>query len=311
MLLSASIGLAHYPRDVSTITEAVFCADAAMYQAKALGKRRWKKYQKGMERKIRRKSLIAQRLFQAEKNGELMLYYQPIWDFSNGNQRICSFEALLRWYDEELGWVNAEHVVQAAEEIGIIDDIERWAIAKALSDLRILRQYVNPDVTVAVNLSAVHLRAPELPRFLCGMIEENQLKPSDLTLELTESALIADIQNKNHVVRHLAGYGFRISIDDFGTGYSSLAYLHHIPAHTVKIDQSFVQHIEGSSKTVQQIQKLIDAYGMYPLVEGVETKKQQEALISLGIYLHQGFYKGKPMPLIYYCQENKALLERR
>ncbi len=300
--LSASVGLAHYPEDVDVITETVFYADAAMYQAKELGKRRWVRFEAGMERTIRRKSLIAQRLFYAEKNHELMLYYQPIWDFSEGKNCIVSFEALLRWHDDELGWVPAEDIVQVAEEIGIIHNVERWVTSKALSDLRILREYINPDVTMAINLSAVHLRVPELPQFLLSIIEASQLQPSDLTVELTESALIADIENKNHVVRKLADYGIKISIDDFGTGYSSLAYLHHIPAHTVKIDRSFVERIEDNSKTVQQIQKLIEAYGMRSLVEGVETEEQQQKLISFGIFLHQGFLKGKPMPLVYYCK---------
>lgn len=302
MTLSASIGLAHYPEDVEVITEAVFFADAAMYQAKESGKRRWVKYKEGMERTVRRKSIIAQSLFNAEKNQEMMLYYQPIWDFSEGKNCIVSFEALLRWHDDELGWVSAEDIVPVAEEIGIIDNIERWVVAKALSDLLVLREYVNPDVTMAVNISAVHLRVPELPEFLLSMIEASQLKPSDLTVELTESALIADIEDQNHVVRKLVDKGINISIDDFGTGYSSLAYLHHIPAKIVKIDRSFAERIEDSGKTVKHIQKLIEAHGMRALIEGVETEQQQEKLISFGVYLQQGFFKGKPKPLMYFTR---------
>lgn len=302
MSLSASVGVAHFPEDVSVVTETVFLADAAMYQAKELGKRRWVRYQKGMERTIRRKSLIAQRLFHAEKNQELMLYYQPIWDFSEGKNCIVSFEALLRWHDDELGWVPAEDIVQVAEEIGIIDNIERWVAAKALSDLIVLRDYISPHITMAINISAVHLRVPELPEFLLSIIEASQLAPSDLTVELTESALISDIEDQHNIVRKLANKGIKISIDDFGTGYSSLAYLHHIPATTVKIDRSFVERIEDSGKTIKHIQKLIEAHGMNVLVEGVETEQQQEKLISFGIVLHQGFFKGKPKPLPFYCK---------
>jgi diguanylate cyclase (GGDEF)-like protein len=302
MSLSASIGLAHYPDDINVITEVVLFADAAMYQAKESGKRRWVRYQKGMERTVRRKSLIAQRLFYAEQNQELMLYYQPIWDFSEGKNCIVSFEALLRWHDDELGWVPAEDIVQVAEEIGIIDNIERWVAGKALSDLLILRDYINPHVTMAINISAVHLRVPKLPEFLLSIIEESQLTPSDLTVELTESALISDIEDQNHVVRKLADKGIKISIDDFGTGYSSLAYLHYIPATTVKIDRSFVERIEHDSKTIKHIQQLIEAHGMRALIEGVETQQQQDKLISFGVYLHQGYLKGKPKPLVFYCK---------
>lgn len=302
MSLSASIGVASYPSDVNVITETVFFADAAMYQAKELGKRRWVKYQSGMEQSIRRRSLIAQRLFYAEQNQELMLYYQPIWDFSEGKNCIVSFEALLRWHDDELGWVPAEEIVQVAEEIGVIDNIERWVAAKALSDLLVLRDYVNPEATMAINISAVHLRVPRLPQFLLSIIEESELTPADLVIELTESALIADIDDNNNVVRRLVDSGIKISIDDFGTGYSSLAYLHHIPATTVKIDRSFAERIEHSSKTVQHIKQLIEAHGMRVLIEGVETQEQQDTLIDCGIYLHQGYLNGKPKPLPFFCK---------
>lgn len=302
MTISASIGVAQYPSDINVITEVVLLADAAMYQAKDLGKRRWVKYQPGMERSIRRRSLIAQRLFNAEKKQELMLYYQPIWDLSPNKNCIVSFEALLRWHDDELGWVPAEDIIKVAEEIGVIDNIERWVAGKALSDLLVLRDYINPYVTMAINISGIHLRTPRLPQFLLSIIEESQLNPEDLTVELTESALIADIEDHNNVVRKLVDSGIKISIDDFGTGYSSLAYLHHIPANTVKIDRSFVERIKYDNKTLKHIKQLIEAHGMRALIEGVETQEQEDTLVSFGILLHQGHFKGKPKPLPFFCK---------
>jgi diguanylate cyclase (GGDEF)-like protein len=306
MTLSASVGLACYPTDVNQFSDVVRCADAAMYKAKQSGKRRWAKYEPGIEQSMHRQSVIAQYLYTAEEKSELALHYQPIWDFSTGSRgKIVAFEALLRWHNPELGWVQAEELVKTAEQIGVIDHIERWVVSQALMDLLILRDLVGEEVTMAINISAVHLRVPKLPEFLLGMIEESQLKPGDLTIELTESTLIDDIDKDESVVRQLVSKGLNISIDDFGTGYSSLAYLHHIPAKTVKIDRSFVNNIEYNDRTIKHIHKLIETYGMRVLVEGVETKQQKEKLTSLGIYHQQGYLLGKPKPVSFYTKYQK------
>jgi diguanylate cyclase (GGDEF)-like protein len=306
MTLSASVGLARYPKDVNRFSDVVRCADAAMYKAKQSGKRRWAKYEPGIEQSMHRQSIIAQYLYTAEEKSELALHYQPIWDFSESARgKIVSFEALLRWHNPELGWVQAEELVKTAEQIGVIDHIERWVVSQALSDLMILRDLIGEDVTMAINISAVHLRVPKLPEFLLGMIEESQLKPSDLTIELTESTLIEDIDKDDSVVRQLVSKGLNISIDDFGTGYSSLAYLHHIPAKTVKIDRSFVNNIEYNDRTIKHIHKLIETYGMRALIEGVETRQQKEKLTSLGIFHQQGYLLGKPKPISFYSKYQK------
>jgi diguanylate cyclase (GGDEF)-like protein len=306
MTLSASIGVSQYPHDSSAMTDIILYADAAMYQAKYLGKRRWVKYQVGMEQPIRRQSLLSQYLYSAQRNGELSLHYQPIWDFSQSNKgQIVSFEALLRWYNDALGWVNPEEVVSVAEEIGIIDSIECWVASQALSDLVVLRECISPKATMAINVSAIHLLDAAFPDFLFHLLEEKSLQASDLTVELTESTLVEDIEKDNSAVRRLVERGIKISIDDFGTGYSSLAYLHHIPASVVKIDRSFVEQIEQNGKTVQHIRKLIETHNMHALIEGVETEEQKKKLIELGINFHQGYLLGRPKPLQFYI-DNKT-----
>ncbi|MFT5421653.1 MAG: diguanylate cyclase (GGDEF)-like protein [Candidatus Endobugula sp.] len=306
MTLSASVGVAQYPIDSSIIADVILYADAAMYQAKHLGKRRWIQYQEGMEQPIRRQSVIAQHLYDAERNGELSLNYQPVWDFSNDSSgRIVSFEALLRWYNPILGWVSPEELVKVAEEIGIIDAIECWVADRALSDLLVLREQVVATATMAVNVSAVHLLDPTFPQFLFQLLEEKRLLPEDLTVEFTESALVEDIDKENSAIHKFIEGGINISIDDFGTGYSSLAYLHQIPATTVKIDRSFVEQIEHNSKTVQHIASLIEAHEMCVLIEGVETEQQKQKLIEFGIYLHQGYLLGRPKPLSFYIESNQ------
>lgn len=279
----------------------VLYADAAMYQAKNFGKRRWVQYTAGMEEDMLRKSIISQHLYHAKDKNELSVYYQPIWDFTDNPEGcIVSFEALLRWHNSTLGWVSPEEAVRVAEEIGIINDIGYWVARQALTDLVVLRQQVEPLATMAVNISAIQLHEPKLVILLLRLLNEKNLKPSYLVIELTESALIDGIDKGNNTVRDLCDLGINISIDDFGTGCSSLAYLHYIPANTIKIDQSFVAHIEHNGKTVQHIRQLIESYNMRALIEGVETDDQQNALLELGIHLQQGYLLGRPKPLGFY-----------
>ncbi len=306
MALSASVGSAQYPADAPTAKDIILFADAAMYQAKHLGKRRWVSYQSGIEQTLRRKSAIAQRLYHAQENKELSLHYQPIWHFPASaapeDGKIVSFEALLRWHNNELGWVPPNELVKVAEEIGIIDSIECWVARQALSDLVVLRECIDPAISMAINISAIHLLQPTLPEFILALLAEKNLLPADLSIELTEDALLEDIDNQHNTVRRLSAQGVKIYIDDFGTGYSSLAYLHHIPAATVKIDRSFVEHLERSSKTLHHIRQLIEAHDMSVLIEGVETEEQRLKLLALGIHAQQGYLLGKPQPLSYYVE---------
>ncbi|MFK7888177.1 MAG: putative bifunctional diguanylate cyclase/phosphodiesterase [Gammaproteobacteria bacterium] len=310
--VSASIGAAQYPLDAQTAEDIVLCADAAMYQAKNLGKRRLVNYRSGIERGLRRKSSIAQQLSQAHVKKELSLHYQPIWEFSGGaqaesGQKIVSFEALLRWENSELGWVPPNELVRVAEETGMIDSIECWVAQQALTDLSVLRECIAPDVSMAINISPVHLLEPTLPEFILALLQEKNLTPADFSIELTEHALLEDFANRHNAVRRIAEQGVKIYIDDFGTGYSSLAYLHHIPATTVKIDRSFVENLEHNQTTLLHIRRLIEANNMSVLIEGVETEAQRLTLLELGIHLHQGYLLGRPQPLAYYLGSSAGL----
>jgi diguanylate cyclase (GGDEF)-like protein len=310
MALSASIGLAQYPNDADKVSAVVYCADAAMYQAKQLGKRRWINYEAGMEQITLRQSAIAQKLSYAQSNKELRLYYQPIWEVSKNNEKkIISLEALLRWHNDDLGIIPAEEIMHVLEELGILVDVEKWVVEQALSDLPILREHIDSDITMAVNLSAIHLREATLSDFLLAVLAKKKLMPKDLMIELSEIALVEEVNDVNStIVCKLVEDGFNISIDDFGSGYSSLAYLHRIPAVVAKIDHSFATHIEYCSKTFTHIQSLIEAHGMRVLVLGVDTERQRETLLKFGAYLYQGQHFGNPQPLDYYIKNNFSLL---
>ena len=301
MALSASVGVALYPEDTQILRDIVICADAAMYQAKSSGKHRWVRYVKGMKQAIRRHSAVVQSLYYAEKKDELSVHYQPIWQIEGEDKgSIIGFEALLRWNNNELDNITTEEAIKVAEKIRIIDDMEQWVIRRALADLKTLRQYIHPRVTMAINLSTVHALDKKLPFFLLDTLRQNQLEAKDLTIELKETTFMKDLQRGEGALQKLVELGVNISIDDFGRGDSSLAHLHQYPVSLVKIDSSFVQQLKKSSVSLQYVHDLIKAHEFDVLIEGVETEVQKLKLLDMGIHLQQGFHLGKPRPLAYY-----------
>jgi len=296
--LSASIGVANYPNDTDCFERLIACADAAMYHAKKLGKKQWVQYQQGMEHSLKRMSVVAQQLSFALENNELDLHYQPIIDISTNT--IISFEALLRWNNEALGYVNPEEAIHVAEETGLIYDIEKWILNRAVHDLIVLKKLIQPKVTMAVNLSGLHLSNPHLINYILAMLNKHKLQPEDLNIELTESVLFTDINQKDCPIKKLVNNKVQVNIDDFGTGYSSLAYLHVIPASVVKVDKSFLENMKKNTVVLECIQRLVDSLNMESLIEGVETKDQSILLASLGYNLQQGYFHGRPQPIGYY-----------
>ncbi len=238
MYSGASIGIAFIESGYQTTDEVLRDSDAAMYQAKKSGKKRWVEYQVGMEKELKRLSDLSQKLSLALKNKELSLYYQPIVDISKSS--TTSFEALLRWYNPELGHISPQEVIDVAEKTGLIHDIENWVLNRAIHDLCVFKQIIGQHVTMAVNISGLHMLEPNLGEYVFSLLKQNNLQPSDLTIELTESVLLTNIDSEDSPANQMTKGGIRLSIDDFGTGYSSLAYLHAIPASVVKVDKAFL-----------------------------------------------------------------------
>jgi len=305
ILLSASVGYASYPHDGCDINKLLLRADAAMYMAKAQGKKRQVQYEKGMEDILQRRSLIAKHLHLAIENQELSMAYQPIYHTTDNH--IYSFEALLRWHNPVLGLVPAEETIQIAEQIGIIVELEDWIIARAIGDLKALRGATKSQAKISVNLSGLHFTEPHLAEYLLATLNKNRLQTIDLEIELTESTLIKDIDKGYFCAKSLTDLGISLSIDDFGTGYSSLAYLHQIPANIVKIDRSFTSRIAQSAVTVTSIHQLLKSLNIKTLAEGVETQWQSEQLKTIGIELQQGYHLAMPQPLSYYLEQASEL----
>ncbi|WP_017444856.1 putative bifunctional diguanylate cyclase/phosphodiesterase [Gayadomonas joobiniege] len=303
--LSASIGVAVFPYDANDVKGLIGCGDAAMYRAKTLGKKCWQRYQHGMENTLKYRSMLAQKLSFAIKNDELEVYYQPIKNLQINT--ILGFEALLRWRNPQFGVIDPEETIKIAENTGLIHDIENWVLAQAMSALVKLKRLFGAKTTMAVNISGLHLTDPGLLTRMLTELKSQGLTPKDLTIELTESVLMEDLNNMqdDRAIDKLIAAGIRLSIDDFGTGYSSLAHLHRFPASVVKVDRCFLNDLNNNQVTFECIFRLVQSLGMQVLIEGIETNEQAQRLSDLGYQVQQGFYHGRPQPLNFYLQQSE------
>lgn len=286
MEISASIGCAMYPKDASNGEELIACADSAMYMAKLQGKRQVVTYEPGMEEESKRQGRLAQHLAQAMFKQEFSLRYQEIYDVKHN--KLDSVEASLCWNNEAIGLISTKETLQVAKAIGLIQVVEGWIIEQALSDLPLLRSQTNPDVRLSINISGEHFAQPDFITSLEKKIQKANLKPEDLIVELTETTLLKDVEYKAGSALALEKLGVGISIDEFGIGNSCLADLHRIPADIIKIDKSFIPSLKENTQTIEFIHKLATSLGIKTVIEGVETEKQKEKLLAIGIQLQQG-----------------------
>ncbi|MFD2764240.1 putative bifunctional diguanylate cyclase/phosphodiesterase [Micromonospora eburnea] len=295
---SASIGIAEYGPQHTSYTDLLRDADIAMYAAKAAGKSAYRTCTPGLrESAVSRAELIAE-LRRAVDEDQLLMEFQPIVDLATGTVR--SAEALVRWRHPRLGVLPPARFLPLAEETGLILAIDRWVIHQACRAAATWRAYA-PEVTVAVNIAAAHVRRPDLIATVTGATAAAGLAPRALTLELTESALIEGSEAVLERLHQLRELGVRIAIDDFGTGYSSLSYLHRIPATELKIDRSFVSRLDAGDPrayaTVEMVNRLARAFDLAVVAEGVETGTQHAAVAAIGCVHGQGWRYGRPAGL--------------
>ena len=225
---------------------------------------------------------------------EIACHFQPIVDRQGG---IAAFEVLARWYHPEYGLIPSPAFIAVAEQSGSIVALGKRMLFEAC---RICRTW-NRDggyIGVAVNLSAVQLVHENLPEVVCRSLEVSGLDPDLLTLELTETALVRDMEFASRQLTRLHDLGVRIALDDFGTGYSSLAYLASLPADTIKLDRRFIHNDSARSAiVVQGIVELAHKLDLQVVAEGVETEAQARRFLDLGCDQMQGRYVGAPQPL--------------
>jgi len=245
-----------------------------------------------------------QRLFQALRDNELFLVYQPIVDIGSGN--ICGAEALIRWNHPEFGTVMPDEFVPHLEATGLIGVVDASMIRQACRQARewLSANLVRPDFALHVNVSGLELGSDQLEEYLGMILAESGMPPKNLVIEITETALLprADLSANVAGIRKISDLGVRIALDDFGSGFSSLSRLAEFPVDLLKIDKSFVSQIGNERENIKgenilgSIFDMAHRIGLGVIAEGVETEEQASQLVQLGCQLGQGFHFAKPMP---------------
>lgn len=271
-------------------------AEMAMYSSKKRGRGLTTFYDESMNEASRRKLFLEQELQQVLQERGLEIYYQPILEAKTG--QIKSFEALARWHHHQEGAVSPSEFIPVAEESGLIHELGEFVLDESLSMLSKWRKAGHHDIRISVNLSVKQLEG----RGLLSMIQEklnlHDLSPHDIELEITETAIMENIEKVRHTLDLLQGLGIYLSIDDFGTGYSSMSSLNRLPFHTIKIDRSFitdVMYVSKSRAILRSMIQLASEMGMTTIAEGVETKEQFDILRDEGVSEVQGYYFTKPV----------------
>jgi diguanylate cyclase (GGDEF)-like protein/PAS domain S-box-containing protein len=295
---SCSIGISIYPIDADDGVTLMKNADAAMYHAKEKGRNNFQFFSPDMNVRAVERHKLEVSLRKAVEVGEFVLLYQPQVALRTG--KVIGAEALIRWKDPDRGLIAPSGFISVAEESGLIEPIGRWVLKEACAQARRWQQNGLRSLKVAVNISPRQLLEPrEFLSYVNRVLDETGLEPQFLELEMTESLLLANVEENAAVLRKLGKLGVHIAVDDFGTGYSSLAYLRQLPIDSLKIDRTFVRDIETDPEDAAIIKAIIAmAHGLKVKVtaEGVETRGQLEALRKLGCDDYQGFLVSKPVP---------------
>jgi diguanylate cyclase (GGDEF)-like protein len=294
--ISTSIGIAIYPGSAQHQRDLLTNADAAMYHAKALGRNGYCFFEASMNADVHDQLQLVQDLRVALERGELILHYQP--KFSALGGAVIGVEALVRWAHPSRGLIAPEELIPLAEKVGLIVQVGAWVLDEACRQMRAWRELGCPDWTMAVNLSPLQFRHADLIQTVKDTLKRHALEPRCLTLEITESTAMREVDASLRILQQLHAMGVRISIDDFGTGYSSLLYLKRLPASELKIDRGFIRDLARDPEDaaiVSAIVALGQTLNLEIVAEGVETAAQQEFLTRLGCDSLQGFLLGRPM----------------
>ncbi|MDQ1590422.1 MAG: hypothetical protein QOG71_1049 [Pyrinomonadaceae bacterium] len=273
-------------------------ADAAMYRAKSLGKNRHEIYDSAMHAQVNDLLQMETALRMAVERNELVVYYQSIVDLETF--KISGFEALVRWNHPERGFISPANFIPLAEETGLIVDIGEWVLREACRQMERWQKIFpsDPPLFVSVNLSSKQFIQSDLIQRVTQIIAETKINPEGLKLEITESAVMDNVETATQMLKNLRALGIKLSIDDFGTGYSSLSYLHRFPIDTLKVDRSFVVNMSEDGENVEIVRTIVSLaqnLGMNVIAEGVETKEQLAALRKLGCENGQGYFFSKPV----------------
>ena len=297
LILTVSVGIAVYPEDGGNSSQLLRNADAAMYQAKALGRNTYSYFTEAMNLDISRSLSLEEQMRGALERREFEVYYQVQIDVDSG--RIIGAEALLRWHNKVLGDVSPVEFIPVAEQTGLIVPIGQFVLKQALSLLSQWQKSYDCRLRMAVNLSPRQFRDPELISFIKSSLEQTNISASNLELEITEGVLMIGHSYIDDALAALNKLGVLLSMDDFGTGYSSLSYLRQYSFDVLKVDRSFINGIADESADRDLVNAAISmahSLGMKVVAEGVETEEQLYILDELNCDYVQGFLFSKPLP---------------
>jgi diguanylate cyclase (GGDEF)-like protein len=291
--VGASVGIAFFPADGSDADQLLKNADIAMYGAKAQGRGAFRFFEPAMDARMKARRLLELDLRKAIEQEQLEVYYQPVVDVVSN--AVSGFEALLRWRHPVRGMVSPVEFIPVAEETGLITRLGEWVLRQACTDATAWPGRIK----VAVNLSPVQFRSPNLVQAVFSALASSHLDPTRLELEITEAVLLQDSRVVLDTLHQLKDYGVKIAMDDFGTGYSSLSYLRSFPFDKIKIDQSFVRGLGSSHDAlpiIRAVTGLGASLGMTTTAEGVEIREQLDTLREEGCNEVQGFLFSPAVP---------------
>ena len=295
-----SMGIVTFPDDGESVQDLIKKADIAMYEAKKTGKNRIALYSNNIGSNSGRRLEIEKNMRDATVEGykEFEIYYQPIIDISLPGTPCTGAEALIRWNSVELGFIPPADFIPLAEYLGLINPIGNHVLLEACKECKRWNENGYPGFKVNVNLSVVQLLQTDIVDIIERTIQETQVKPHNLTLEVTESLAINDMARMKEILHNIKKLGVRIALDDFGTGYSSLNHIREIPFDVIKVDQSFVKDIAEdaySQSFIKMVGELAETIGVSICVEGIETEEQYKVLEGMKVKMIQGYYFDRPM----------------
>jgi diguanylate cyclase (GGDEF)-like protein/PAS domain S-box-containing protein len=294
--VTASIGIVTYPDDAADAASLLKNADFAMYQAKHGGRNHFQFFKANLNIAALERQTIELGLRHAVERRELLLHYQPQMNLATG--AVSGVEALLRWQHPARGLLSPDQFIAVAEETGLIVPIGRWVLGEACRQAVAWQRAGLPPIRIAVNVSAVELRAKGFVEGVGAILRASGLEPRRLELELTETFLILDSSATGRVLRAIKDLGVQLALDDFGTGYSSLSHMRRFPIDTLKIDHSFVRNLTIDADDASIVSAVINmGHSLHKLVvaEGVETSAQAAVLRAQACPQAQGYYFSRPV----------------